>query len=331
MSDLWLTDILMTEPLAGATTTSEEFEIGLEFSNELSNGCLSACLIKPFSIFCDSKTWTGLALAVLLHSVLMCLLWYSPKPHAQSLKCMEVQLVSLKGDECSAGPGLEDAQEPGPPSVQSGAEMSGGEKINQEIPPPEIKSLPSEKRNDVRQNTPLTKHAQSVPPRQKEKKPAVQLHPVHTDSPSQSDTVHERAALTAGAGAEAAISQSPGAGAAASSNTGSSGGSGVEGGGRGTVERAFGAPDGPSFLHRVVPAYPAFAKKLEKQGTVLLRVTIDERGRPAAVEILQKAGFGLDEEAVRAIKESTFVPAKRDGQPLTCKALLPIRFVLKES
>jgi protein TonB len=97
------------------------------------------------------------------------------------------------------------------------------------------------------------------------------------------------------------------------------------------VERAFGSPDGPSFLHRVVPSYPALAKRLEKQGTVLLRVTIDDRGRPVEVEILQKAGFGLDEEAIRAVKESTFVPAKMDGKPLTCKALLPIRFVLKES
>jgi protein TonB len=46
---------------------------------------------------------------------------------------------------------------------------------------------------------------------------------------------------------------------------------------------------------------------------------------------LKKAGFGLDEEAVKAVKDSTFVPAKRDGKPLMCKALLPIRFVLKES
>jgi protein TonB len=73
------------------------------------------------------------------------------------------------------------------------------------------------------------------------------------------------------------------------------------------------------------------AKRLEKQGTVLLRVTIDERGRAAEVEILRKAGFGLDEEAVRAAKESTFIPAKRDGKPFTCRALLPIRFVLKDS
>jgi protein TonB len=47
--------------------------------------------------------------------------------------------------------------------------------------------------------------------------------------------------------------------------------------------------------------------------------------------VLGKAGFGFDEEAVKAIKDSTFVPARKEGRPLTCKALLPIRFVLKKS
>ena len=102
-------------------------------------------------------------------------------------------------------------------------------------------------------------------------------------------------------------------------------------GGKGPVERAFGSPDGPSFLRKVLPSYPAFARRLEKEGTVLLRVTIDERGRPVEIEVLKKAGFGFDEEAVKAVKDSTFVPAKKEGKPLTCKALLPIRFVLKSS
>ena len=207
--------------------------------------------------------------------------------------------------------------------------MSSGEKINQEAPPLESKSLPPQKKNDAQQNPPLKRQAKSVPPQHKEKKAVAQLRPASADSPSQSDTAPECSSQVAGAGAGAAVSSSAGAGT--SPNAGSPAGSGVAGGGDGSVERTFGTPDGPSFLHRVVPSYPAFAKRLEKQGTVLLRVTIDERGRPAEVEILRKAGFGLDEEAVRAIKESTFVPAKRDGRPLTCKALLPIRFVLKES
>jgi TonB family protein len=263
-----------------------------------------------------TKTWSSLALVLFLHSALACLLWCSPKPQVQSHKWMEVQLVSMKGDGNAAGLSLGS-----PLEVQSGAKINAGEKINHETPPLESKSLPSEKRDDVQQNALLKKHAKAVPPQHKEQKAAAQLHPVYTDSPSQSVTASEGSGQIAGAGA----------GAAVWSSAGLPGGSGVDGGSKGTVERAFGAPDGPSFLHRVEPSYPAFAKRLAKQGTVLLRVTIDERGRPAEVEILQRAGCGLDEEAVRAVKQSTFVPAKRDGKPLTCKALLPIRFVLKES
>ncbi len=96
-------------------------------------------------------------------------------------------------------------------------------------------------------------------------------------------------------------------------------------------EIGFGSPGGPRFLRKVMPSYPLFAKKQEKEGTVLLRVTINERGRVVEVEILKKAGFGFDEEAIKAIRESTFVPAVREGRPLTCKALLPIRFELKTS
>jgi len=103
------------------------------------------------------------------------------------------------------------------------------------------------------------------------------------------------------------------------------------GGGDGSLERTFGSADGPSFLHKVVPCYPALAKRLEKEGTVLLRVTIDEQGRPLEIVVLKKAGFGFDEEAVKAVKDSSFVPAKRDGKPLACRALLPIRFVLTQS
>jgi protein TonB len=80
-----------------------------------------------------------------------------------------------------------------------------------------------------------------------------------------------------------------------------------------------------------LPAYPPLARKLEKEGTVLLRLTIDERGQPVEIEVLRKAGFGFDEEAVRAVQASTFVPAKKEGRPLACKALLPIRFVLRTS
>jgi protein TonB len=67
------------------------------------------------------------------------------------------------------------------------------------------------------------------------------------------------------------------------------------------------------------------------EGSVLLCVTIDEEGRVVKIDILKKAGFGFDEAAVKAIRESSFIPAKRDGRSCSCKALLPVRFELKSS
>ena len=116
-----------------------------------------------------------------------------------------------------------------------------------------------------------------------------------------------------------------------SSNSGARAGSGNNGSGGGSLERVFGSSDGPRFLRKTMPAYPPVAKRLQKEGNVLLRVTIDERGRPVDVEIVKGAGFGFDEEAVKAVQCSTFVPAKKEGKPLACKVLLPIRFVLKQS
>ncbi len=116
-----------------------------------------------------------------------------------------------------------------------------------------------------------------------------------------------------------------------SSNSGARAGSGNNGSGGGSSEMGFGSSDGPRFLSKTMPAYPPVAKRLQKEGNVLLRVTIDERGRPVDVEIVKGAGFGFDEEAVKAVRCSTFVPAKREGKPLACKVLLPIRFVLKQS
>jgi periplasmic protein TonB len=64
---------------------------------------------------------------------------------------------------------------------------------------------------------------------------------------------------------------------------------------------------------------------------VLLRLTIDERGRLLDVEVLKRAGSGFDEEAVKAVKDSSFSPAKMDGRPIRCRAQLPIRFVLNNA
>jgi protein TonB len=98
--------------------------------------------------------------------------------------------------------------------------------------------------------------------------------------------------------------------------------------GGGTFEASFGSTDGPKFATRTLPKYPRIARQTGKEGTVILRITIDERGRLVEVEVVKSAGSGFDEEAVRAVRESSFCPAKKNGKPVTCRARLPVRFAL---
>lgn len=99
----------------------------------------------------------------------------------------------------------------------------------------------------------------------------------------------------------------------------------------GPADVAFGSTNGPRFAHRMLPKYPRLARELGKEGKVVLKLTIDERGRLANVEVVDKAGSGFDEEAVKAVKGSTFLPATKNGKPVTCVARLPIRFELRSS
>lgn len=95
------------------------------------------------------------------------------------------------------------------------------------------------------------------------------------------------------------------------------------------IETSFGAVNGPKFLYREIPVYPQIARRLGKEGKVVLRLTIDERGELQNIEILESAPYGFTEAAVEAVRKSKFSPALKDGRPVASKAILPIRFILK--
>jgi TonB family protein len=104
------------------------------------------------------------------------------------------------------------------------------------------------------------------------------------------------------------------------------------GGGAGNlIGTRFGAFVAPAFLHREIPIYPLMARKLGREGRVMLKLTIDEKGNLSDIEAIEKAGFGLTEAAVEAVKKSTFLPAKKNGKPIASRALLPIRFLLEKN
>jgi protein TonB len=102
-------------------------------------------------------------------------------------------------------------------------------------------------------------------------------------------------------------------------------------GGPGAGPVAFGTSGGPGFIRRVLPRYPRLARETGREGTVVLSLTIDEHGFLQSVEVVESAGFGFDEEALQAIRSSTFRAAVRNGEPVASRALLPVRFMLRGS
>lgn len=105
---------------------------------------------------------------------------------------------------------------------------------------------------------------------------------------------------------------------------------GAPSGSTGVIETEFGSSGAPAFLRRQMPVYPMMAKKLGKQGEVVLRLFINETGRLLNVEVVEPAGYGFTESAVEAVKMSTFSPAREKGVSVASKALLTVRFVLKK-
>jgi TonB family protein len=90
----------------------------------------------------------------------------------------------------------------------------------------------------------------------------------------------------------------------------------------------FGSASGPNFLRREVPVYPFMARRMNKEGKVLLKLTIDEKGKLMNVEVIEAAGFGFTEAALEAVRKSTYRPAIKNGSAVLSLALLPVRFQL---
>lgn len=100
-------------------------------------------------------------------------------------------------------------------------------------------------------------------------------------------------------------------------------------GGNRILDTEFGNVNGPKFIYRETPVYPQIARRLGKEGRVVLRLTISEKGELLNIEVIETAPYGFVDSAIEAIKKSTFQPASKDGKPVACRAILPVRFVLK--
>jgi len=88
----------------------------------------------------------------------------------------------------------------------------------------------------------------------------------------------------------------------------------------------FGERGAPSFMHQEVPVYPALARRLGKEGRVLLKLLIDAEGKLKHVEVVETAGYGFTEASLDAVKRSTYAPGFQNGSKVAMRVLLPVSF-----
>jgi len=106
-----------------------------------------------------------------------------------------------------------------------------------------------------------------------------------------------------------------------------------------TAEESEGSRPAPSAVYRVGndvsaprplstpdPEYSKEARKKHIEGRVVLAAVIGADGHVYNLRVSQRLGYGLDEEAIRAVKKWKFAPATKDGQPVAVEITIEVNF-----
>jgi TonB family protein len=109
-----------------------------------------------------------------------------------------------------------------------------------------------------------------------------------------------------------------------------------EGGSRGNdpnpdLARTYSAPEvneRARVLSKPEPQYTEEARRSSITGTVILRVVFARTGEVTNIRALQSLGGGLTEKAMAAARQIRFVPAKKNGQPVSMYMQLEYNFNL---
>lgn len=84
----------------------------------------------------------------------------------------------------------------------------------------------------------------------------------------------------------------------------------------------------PEIQYKEHPYYPEHARKNRTEGTVIITITIDKKGRVQKAVVTQSVR-GLDQAAIDAAMHCKFKPAKKNGKAVTVKMDIPYKFKLK--
>lgn len=129
-------------------------------------------------------------------------------------------------------------------------------------------------------------------------------------------------------GGEGINGMGKGSGGGLGPGNGSGYGPGTGGNTGGGAYRIGNGVSAPSILSKVEPEYSEEARKAKFQGTVSLRIVVDERGMPRDLKVIRPLGLGLDEKAIEAVEKWRFRPGMKDGKAVATLAVVEVNFRL---
>jgi periplasmic protein TonB len=230
-------------------------------------------------------------------------------------------------------------QEPSGPQVTyvitvPGPGGGGGGGGNQMKEPP----APAQTKPIEKLAVPVAKPTPQTPPKEIVKQPeqtyalnvpvkpmdAGQVPQVGTlDAPSAPPTASQGSGIGGGSGTGSGTGSGPGRGSGLGPGEGGGTGGGVFQIGNGVMP--------PDLIHRTSPQYTAEAMRAKIQGVALLSGIVAVDGTLQEIRIARSLDgtFGLDQEAIKCVRQWRFKPATRQGQAVPVYVTIEVAFNLR--
>ena len=128
-----------------------------------------------------------------------------------------------------------------------------------------------------------------------------------------------------GIGGQAGGGQGQGSGNGVGSGLGDGSGGGTGGG----PYRAGSGIQPPRLLREVKADYTEEARQKRLSGNVVLEIVVTRDGRVGNVTVLRGLGQGLDQQAIAAVRQWQFAPARRQGEAVDVIVEVAVEFKLR--
>jgi len=86
----------------------------------------------------------------------------------------------------------------------------------------------------------------------------------------------------------------------------------------------------PRAARRIMPSYSETARDLRIEGKVTIHAIVRKDGGVEVIEVKQGLGYGLDENAVLALRRLKLAPATKNGAPIDVEMDIAVDFSLND-